>query len=117
MPGSPRRPTACSAAISNVCSTRRDPRWGIPAREAIEAPTPASFRKLWEPLLASGPIEVQVFGDIKAEATIEAVGETFGALKPRTASTAPAPPDPFPAHIDKPVVRTHTGKPEPGGRG
>jgi zinc protease len=60
-----------------------DPRWGIPTRATIEATTPASFRKLWEPLLASGPIEVEVFGDMDSEATIKAVAETFGALKPR----------------------------------
>jgi len=88
-----------------------DPRWGIPSRAAVEATTPASFRKLWEPLLASGPIEVDVFGDMDAEATIKAVAETLGALKPRPASTTPPPPVKFPAHADKPVVRTHTGTP------
>lgn len=87
-----------------------DPRWGIPAREAIEATTPASFRQLWAPLLASGPIEVEVFGDMDSEATIKAVAETFGALKPRPASKAAAPAITFPAHVDKPVVREHTGK-------
>lgn len=87
-----------------------DPRWGIPERETIEATTPASFRKLWAPLLASGPIEVEVFGDMDSDATIKAVAETFGALKPRPASTTPAPPITFPAHVDKPVVRTHSGK-------
>lgn len=87
-----------------------DPRWGIPAREAIEATTPASFRQLWAPLLASGPIEVEVFGDMDSDATIKAVAETFGALKPRPASKAAAPAITFPAHVDKPVVREHTGK-------
>jgi zinc protease len=89
-----------------------DPRWGIPSREAIEATTPASFRKLWEPLLASGPIEVEVFGDMDSDATIKAVGETLGALKPRPASKAAVPPITFPAHVATPVVRTHTGKAE-----
>jgi zinc protease len=87
-----------------------DPRWGIPARETIEATTPASFRKLWEPLLASGPIEVEVFGDMDSDATIKAVAETFGALKPRPANAAPTPPVTFPAHVDKPVTLTHSGK-------
>lgn len=87
-----------------------DPRWGIPERETIEATTPASFRKLWAPLLASGPIEVEVFGDMDSDATVKAVAETFGALKPRPASKAPAPPITFPAHVDKPVVREHSGK-------
>ncbi|MDV3459063.1 insulinase family protein [Sphingomonas sp. HF-S4] len=89
-----------------------DPRWGIPERETIEATTPASFRKLWEPLLASGPIEVEVFGDMDSDATVQAVAATFGAMKPRAASTAPVPPITFPAHVDKPVVRTHSGKPD-----
>jgi zinc protease len=87
-----------------------DPRFGIPPRETIAATTPASFRKLWEPLLATGPIEVEIFGDMDAEATVKAVAETFGALKPRPASAAPAPPVRFPAHVAAPVVRTHTGK-------
>ncbi|WP_448662127.1 M16 family metallopeptidase [Sphingomonas sp. CJ20] len=87
-----------------------DARYGIPARETIEAITPAAFRKLWEPLLATGPIEVEVFGDMDADATVKAVGETFGALKPRAVAAKLTPEAPFPAHVDKPVVRTHTGK-------
>ncbi|MEI9926474.1 MAG: insulinase family protein [Sphingomonas sp.] len=89
-----------------------DPRWGTPPRAAIEALTPASFRAFWQPILASGPIEVEVFGDVDAEAAIKAVSETFGALAPRAASTAPAPPVRFPAHVASPVVRTHTGQPD-----
>ncbi|MEI9851271.1 MAG: hypothetical protein WDN24_10980 [Sphingomonas sp.] len=61
----------------------RDPRWGTPSRETIGATTPQSFRALWEPLLASGPIEVEIFGDMESEAAIKAVADTFGALKPR----------------------------------
>ncbi|MDF7773786.1 insulinase family protein [Sphingomonas sp. AOB5] len=87
-----------------------DPRWGIPPKAAIAALTPASFRALWEPLLASGPIEVSIFGDLKTEEAIAAFGSTFGALKPRTASTVLTPPAKFPAHVAKPVVRTHTGQ-------
>jgi zinc protease len=89
-----------------------DPRFGLPGKAAIAATTPASFRKLWEPLLASGPIEVQVFGDMDAEATVKAVGETFGALKPRKASAPAAAPGAFPAQVATPVVRTHEGKPD-----
>lgn len=87
-----------------------DQRFGLPSREVIEATTPASFRQFWEPLLATGPIEVEVFGDMDAEATVKAVAATFGALKPRPATTAPATPVKFPAHVATPVVRTHTGK-------
>ncbi len=86
-----------------------DPRWGPPTREEIEALTPEAFRKLWEPLLATGPIEVDVFGDMKAEEAIAAVGRTFGALKPRTEAPVVAPGAAFPAHNDRPVTLTHEG--------
>ncbi|WP_213979152.1 M16 family metallopeptidase [Sphingomonas sp. dw_22] len=104
-------PDAVMARDLETLAHSGDPRWGIPSRAAVEATTPESFRKLWEPLLASGPIEVDVFGDMDSEATIKAVAETLGALKPRSASTTPPPPVKFPAHVDKPVVRTHTGTP------
>lgn len=87
-----------------------DPRWGMPSREVIAAVTPASFRALWEPLLATGPIEIEIFGDHDSEATIAAVASTFGALKPRKAETRPAPPVRFPAHVTTPVVLKHTGQ-------
>lgn len=89
-----------------------DPRWGIPARETIAALTPAAFRQLWEPLLASGPIEVSIFGDIDTEASIRAVSETFGAMPARKPAATPAASAKFPAHVAKPVVRRHTGQPD-----
>ena len=88
-----------------------DARWGIPPRATIEGTTPASFRKFWEPILASGPIEIEVFGDMDAEATVKAVAATFGALKPRLASKAPLAPVVFPAHVETPVTLTHKGQP------
>lgn len=89
-----------------------DPRWGIPPKATIVATTPASFRALWAPLLASGPIEVEVFGDLKTEPAIAAVAATFGALPPRAAGPAPTPTAKFPTHVVAPVVRTHTGQPD-----
>ncbi|MGH6781821.1 MAG: M16 family metallopeptidase, partial [Sphingomonadaceae bacterium] len=91
-----------------------DPRWASPDRKAIEALTPDSFRKLWEPLLASGPIEVQIFGDFEAADAIEAARATFGAMKPRKAAAInPANAQTgTPAHNMSPVVRTHRGPAE-----
>ena len=89
-----------------------DPRWGTPDRETIGALTPESFRATWEPLLATGPIEVQVFGDVPADAAVKAVAATFGALKPRPAATMANAPVNFPAHVATPVVRTHEGPEE-----
>ncbi len=86
-----------------------DPRWGTPTPEVVAGTTPAAFKALWAPLLASGPIEVSVFGDVKADEAIAAVGRTFGALKPRPAASGAAPAIRFPAHVAAPVVRTHDG--------
>ena len=64
-----------------------DPRWTSPSKAQVEKTTPKSFRSLWEPLLKTGPIEVQVFGDIKADDAIAAVARSIGALPPRKAKT------------------------------
>jgi zinc protease len=87
-----------------------DPRWGTPSLDAINATTPAAFRALWEPLVKTGPVEVMVFGDIKADVAIAAVQKTLGALPPRPAVTDFTPPPVrFPAHNLTPVTRTHDG--------
>jgi len=86
-----------------------DPRWATPTREQIIATTAQSFRALWEPLLQSGPVEVQVFGDVKADAAIYAVARSIGALKSRPASTRAAPPIKFAAPVTSPVIRRHDG--------
>ena len=88
-----------------------DTRWASPDRKDIEGLDAARFRAFWEPLLASGPIEVQVYGDTTADATIAAVASTFGALKPRPAAPAGNVDVRFPDHVATPVVRTHTGQP------
>ena len=89
----------------------RDPRWGVPPKETVSSLTPGQFKTLWAPILASGPIEVQVFGDVKAEEAIDAVASTFGALKPRIEKAGAPPQIRFPAHNATPVVRSHSGKP------
>lgn len=86
-----------------------DARWTTPSREQVSATTPAQFKKLWAPLLASGPIEVQVFGDFRLEDGITAVTNSIGALKRRASKAGAAPPVRFPAHVANPVTRTHDG--------
>ena len=86
-----------------------DPRWTTPSRAQVAALTSQAFRALWAPALASGPVEVSVFGDIKADDAIKAVAASFGALPPRAATRAATPPIRFPAHNAKPVTLTHTG--------
>lgn len=86
-----------------------DPRWGTPPKATVEALNAADFRKLWEPLVATGPIEVSVFGDFKADDAVKALAATFGALKPRTPAPVGANTVRFPAHVATPVIRTHNG--------
>ncbi|QDX26562.1 insulinase family protein [Sphingomonas suaedae] len=89
-----------------------DPRWGIPDLKDIEKLNAKDFRAFWEPLLATGPIEVQVFGDIDIEKAIEAVRTSFGAMKPRRASRIVSAAVRFPDHVETPVVLRHTGQPD-----
>lgn len=89
----------------------KDVRYRTPSREEIEKLTPQAFRATWEPLLASGPIEVQIFGQVKADDAIQAVAETFGSLPARADSPVPAANkvQRFPAHVEKPVILRHKG--------
>jgi zinc protease len=93
--------------------------------ERVAPPTPADakeltlakFKEVWEPRLANGPVEIQIFGDVKREEAIAAVAATFGAL-PRRADMIPPPENRvrrFPAPVAKPVVLTHNGSPEQAG--
>ncbi|MEO0871489.1 MAG: insulinase family protein, partial [Pseudomonadota bacterium] len=63
--------------------TDKDPRFATPSPDDLERVTPEGFRKVWEPLLSQGPVEVLVFGEFDKEAIIAKLAETFGALAPR----------------------------------
>ncbi|MGN3973508.1 M16 family metallopeptidase [Tsuneonella sp. SYSU-LHT278] len=65
-----------------------DARFETPTPAQLDAATPEGFRKVWEPLLKQGPVEVLVFGEFDKSATLEALRRTFGALPAR---------DPIPA--------------------
>jgi zinc protease len=89
----------------------KDMRFAPATPDRVDSLTPERFQAIWAPLLASGPIEVQIFGDVNADEAIKAVGETFGALPPRTAV---APPEKnrrlrFPKPVKTPVVLRHDG--------
>jgi zinc protease len=89
----------------------KDPRYKMPDPAALDTVNADDFRRVWEPLLAQGPIEVDMFGDFTREQALDALNTTFGALAPRVAATPP-PIDPhFPAHNETPVVLTHSGDP------
>lgn len=89
----------------------RDPRFETPSPETLREATPEKFREVWSRVLAEGPVEVAVFGDIDTEAMTDELSRTFGALPARE----PLPPEVeargtgFPEANDEPLVRHHGG--------
>jgi zinc protease len=93
-----------------------DPRWGEPDYKILSKAKPYALRTLLkaalqEPLTA-GALELTIVGDIAAEAAIETVAATFGALPPRLAPRIVAGTQSvvFPAPAMAPVERTHNGR-------
>ncbi|MCW2338449.1 zinc protease [Sphingobium sp. B2D3A] len=92
----------------------KDARFSPASPDDRTALTLDTFRKVWAPRLANGPIEIQVFGDLDVEQAIAAVAASFGALPKR----ADAPPPArnlalnFPAHVATPVRIVHDGPDE-----
>jgi zinc protease len=91
--------------------SNRDPRYAVPTPAQLAKATPEGFRRVWEPLLKQGPVEVLVFGDIDEKATIEMLSKTFGAIPQRQPipSQVLARPLGFPAPQAAPVVLYHKG--------
>jgi len=92
----------------------REARFATPDPKALRAATAGEFREVWSRLLAEGPVEVDVFGDIDREATVAALNRTFGALPERTPipSRIAANELPFPEANKKPTVLPHGGDPD-----
>ena len=109
LPGQDNSPTGVIGRDLDGLLHDGDPRWASPTAKQIADTTPTSFRALWAPVLASGPIEVSVFGDVKPDEAIAAVAATFGAMKPREPVAAVAATPRFPAHVAQPVERRHDG--------
>ena len=61
----------------------RDPRFATADPAQLDAATPEGFRRVWEPLLKQGPVEVLVFGDFKMADALDAMSKSFGALPAR----------------------------------
>ena len=80
-----------------------DPRFATPTPQMIEGTSAEGFRKVWEPLLQEGAIEVMIFGDFDRDAAVEALRTTFGALPPRDA-------------VDPATFAPRPEAPEAGGR-
>ncbi|MBN8843509.1 MAG: insulinase family protein [Sphingomonadales bacterium] len=91
--------------------TDNDARWTAPDKPAISALTPATFRAFWEPRLASGPIEVQLFGDLSSVDYRQILASTVGALPTRKPIAPPSGQAvAFAQHTASPAVAYHTGE-------
>ncbi|WP_321323638.1 insulinase family protein [uncultured Parasphingorhabdus sp.] len=89
----------------------KDPRWKTPNKEDFKDLTAENFKKFWKPILASGPVEVMLFGDFDRDQAVESVLKTFGALPKRDAQpvAADARSPQFPAPEAGPEILVHKG--------
>jgi len=92
----------------------KDPRWKTPDKEDFSKLTAANFKQFWEPILASGPIELMLFGDFDRDQAVESVLKTFGALKSRKPQVLPtdAASPQFPEPQSGPEILVHKGDTE-----
>jgi len=88
-----------------------DGRYIMPNPATVDQVTPESFKQVWAPILANGPIEVQIFGDFKRDAGIAALQKSFGALAGRSSLSSEilARGIGFAQPTAMPVVLTHKG--------
>ncbi|MFN3946154.1 MAG: M16 family metallopeptidase [Allosphingosinicella sp.] len=91
-----------------------DRRWQPVERETIAETTVEQFRDFFTPLLAEGPVNAVIVGDVDLETAVEAMRRTIAALPARgdTAPDAPGLAVRPPAASPEPVRFTHEGDPE-----
>lgn len=88
-----------------------DPRYSTPTPAELDKSDAEGFRRVWEPLLAQGPIEIDMFGDFKRDDAVAALEKTFGALPARRDPAEPAFSPSIPPANAEPLVLTHRGDP------
>ncbi|MDB5699737.1 MAG: insulinase family protein [Alphaproteobacteria bacterium] len=85
-----------------------DRRWLPIPKATIASAQPADLQRAFAPLLAGGPVEAIIVGDVDLESAAAAMAKTIGALPARPAPPPPAvtvPPRPNP----KPILFSHEG--------
>ncbi len=92
----------------------KDPRWKTPDKEDFNQLTAGNFKQFWQPILASGPVELMIFGDFNRDEAVESVLKTFGALKKRKPQAIPrdAQSPRFPPPQAGPEILVHNGDTE-----
>jgi zinc protease len=105
------QPEAVAAVRLPVLLANGDQRFGLPDGAVLSKRNFDEARTALAPVIASGPIEITIVGDVNENAAIAAVASTFGALPARKLS------DPIPAAVRtasfrsdrSPIVLTHDG--------
>lgn len=92
----------------------QDARFETPTPAEIDKTDADGFRRVWEKALASGPVEVQIYGDFDPASTVAALQRTFGALKPRDPAPVPASTADVtvPKPSDQAIILRHHGDPD-----
>jgi zinc protease len=91
-----------------------DDRWHVPSVDAAKVQPIAPFKAMLSRALATGPLEVEIVGDVTVPQAIALTAQTLGALLPRPAAPIQPGEDEvrFPAPRPEPVVRSHDGRPD-----
>jgi zinc protease len=103
--------TARAAREFPFISRGGDPRWSPAEKAEIRQADLGRFKAFFDPLLARGPVEAIIVGDVTLDVAVEAMRKTIGALPKRSAASVPEalrqvqPPAPNP----RPQVFTHEG--------
>ena len=105
------QPEAVAGARLPVLLASGDERFGLPKAAVLSKRTFVESKAALAPVIASGPIEITLVGDVDEKAAIAAVASTFGALPARKLGDAV---DPAVAKASfrsdrSPIVLTHDG--------
>ncbi len=89
-----------------------DQRWAVPTPAQLQQQPVLAFKAVMDKALATGPLEVDVVGDVTVDQAVAAVASTFGALPARPADPLRPGEDQvrFAAPSPAPVVRLHEGR-------
>jgi zinc protease len=93
-----------------------DPRWATPSAIQVANTSYEQTRAFGQAMMAKGPIEVIIVGDVAVDRAIAATAATLGALPPRPGAPldAEARKVKFPDPPAAPVTLFHSGRPDQG---
>jgi zinc protease len=89
-----------------------DARWHVPTAEEAKIQPIAPLKALLSQALSTGPLEIEIVGDVTVPQAIALTASTLGALPPRPPAPIEAGEDQvrFPAPALEPIVRRHDGR-------